>query len=123
MKWLTLERIKQQCRIEPDFTDEDALLASYGEAAEQGLLRLMARSWEDVCEHLSQDDIAGGLTIAGLMLVEHLYTHRGPTENVQPYMIPYNIDFWVKPYMRLTSYGNDNYNENENRNKYGCKNL
>ena len=114
MKWLTLEKIKQQCRIEPDFTDEDALLASYGNAAEQGLLRYMARSWEDVCENLSQDDIDGGLTIAGLMLAEHLYTHRGPTENVQPYQIHYDIDFWVKPYMRLTTSS-----ETNNTNEYG----
>lgn len=117
MKWLTLERIKQNSRI--DGNDEDALLTSLGNAAETGILRLMNRTWEDVCENLSQEDIEGGLTIAGLELVDHLYTHRGPTENVQVYQIPYNIDFWVKPYMRLASDSNDN----NNNNRYGCKNL
>lgn len=119
MKWITLSQVKAQCRIEQDFTEEDALLTSYGNAAEQGILRLLERSWEDVCENLSREDIEGGLTIAALMLAEHLYKHRGPTENVQAYQIPYNIDFWVKPYMRLAS----KENEQSNNTRYGCKNL
>ena len=117
MKWLTLERIKQNSRI--DGNEEDAILTAYGNAAENGILRLMNRTWEDVCENLSQEDIDGALTIAGLELVEHLYTHRGPDDNVQVYQIPYGIDFWVKPYMRLASKDN----EQNNTQEYGCKNL
>ena len=116
MKWLTLEKIKANSRI--DGNDEDAILTTYGNAAEQGILRLLNRTWEDVCENLSDEDVQGGLTIAGLLLVDHLYKHRGPTENVQAYQIPYSIDMWLKPYMRLT-YGNGNGNENENENQYG----
>ena len=108
MKWLTLERIKQNSRI--DGNDEDTWLTTLGNAAEIGILRLMNRTWEDVRENLSQDDIDGGLTIAGLMLVDHLYKHRGPDENVQVYQIPYGIDFWVKPYMKLAT---------NNENEYG----
>ena len=115
MKWITLSQVKAQCRIEPDFTEEDALLTTYGNAAEQGILRLLERSWEDVCENLSRDDIEGNLTVAALMLADHLYHHRGPTENVQPYQIPYNIDFWVKPYMRLASKENGQ----SNNTRYG----
>ena len=40
MKWLTLERIKQQLRIEPDMHDEDSLLEMYGESAEEVLLKV-----------------------------------------------------------------------------------
>ena len=117
MKWITLEEIKQQCRIDASFTAEDAILTKYGEAAENGILRLINRSWEDVLENLSNDDINGGLTIAALMLTDHLYQHRGPTSNVQVYQIPYTIDFFVKPFMRLAD-NNDN-----NTNNYGCPNL
>lgn len=120
MKWLTLERIKQNSRI--DGNEEDSLLTSYGNAAEIGILRLMNRTWEDVRENLSQEDIEGGLTIAGLELVDHLYNHRGPEENVQLYQIPYGIDFWVKPYMRLAD-GNTNGNSNNTGYGTGCKNL
>ena len=116
MKWLTLEDIKQHSRIDSD--NEDHLLELYGSAAENGILRLLNRTWEDVCENLSEEDIKGPLTIAGLLLTEHLYVHRGPTENVQVYQIPYGIDFHVKPFMRLTS------NDNNNTQGYGnCKNL
>ena len=118
MKWLTLEWIKKHSRI--DFDCEDELLELYGNAAENGILRLLNRSWEDVRENLSDEDINGSLMIAGLLLTEHLYTHRGPIENVQPYQIPYNIDFYIKPFMRLVS---NNY-EQTNTQGYGkCKNL
>ena len=118
MKWLTTDWIKAHSRI--DFDCEDSLLELYGNAAENGILRLLNRSWEDVRENLSDEDINGSLMIAGLMLTEHLYTHRGPIENVQPYQIPYNIDFYVKPFMRLAS---NDYEQNNN-NRYGkCKNL
>ncbi len=49
MKWLTLERIKQNSRI--DGNEEDSLLTSYGNAAEIGILRLINRTWEDVREN------------------------------------------------------------------------
>ena len=120
MKWLSLERIKQNSRI--DGNEEDSLLTSYGNAAEIGILRLMNRTWEDVRENFSQEEIEGGLTIAGLELVDHLYNHRGPEENVQLYQIPYGIDFWVKPYMRLAD-GNTNGNSNNTGYGTGCKNL
>ena len=108
--------IKEHCRI--DGNEEDAILTRYGNAAEVGILQLMNRTWEDVCENLSQEEIQGNLTIAGLLLVNHLYKHRGPTENIQAYLIPYEIDFWVKPFIRLTSVTNES-----NKNQYGCKNL
>ena len=117
MKWLTLERIKANSRI--DGNEEDELLKLYGSAAEVGILNLIGRSWEWVCENLSQEDIEGPLTIAGLLLVDHLYKHRGPTDNIQAYQIPYSVDFYVKPYMRLAS---ADYEQN-NVNRYGCKNL
>ena len=118
MKWLTKDWIKKHSRI--DFDCEDELLELYGNAAENGILRLLNRSWEDVRENLSDEDINGSLMIAGLLLTEHLYTHRGPIENVQPYQIPYNIDFYIKPFMRLVS---NNY-EQTNTQGYGkCKNL
>ena len=43
MKWLT-DWIKKHSRI--DFDCEDELLELYGNAAENGILRLLNRSWE-----------------------------------------------------------------------------
>lgn len=117
MKWLTLELIKAHCRIDSNI--ENALLTTYGNAAEQGLLLVMRRTWENVRENFSEDDIQGPLTVAALLLVEHLYLNRGPKENVQGYQIPYTVDYYIKPFMRLAS---DN-NEQTTTQGYGCKNL
>ena len=118
MKWLTLERIKQQCRIEPDFTEEDSLLEMYGESAEEVLLNHLNRSYEDLMEVYGH--IPAPLVHASLMLVDVSYQHRSPVSPQNMSIVPYTFDILVKPYMRLT------YNENDNDNnetRYGCKNL
>lgn len=99
MKWLTLEGIKAHLRIDHDY--EDTLLEQYGTAAENGILKLCNRSYENIVETYGEEDVTSNLTIAALLLTEHLYTHRGPTENVNISIIPYGVDFWVKPYIRL----------------------
>lgn len=109
MKFLKLEDIKAQCRIEPDFTDEDTLLTAYGGASENTLLRLCNRTYSDLLENFGEDDGDGGKVIpedfrvAALMLSKHLYEHRGPTEMVTQSMVPYTLDLLVKPFMRLTT--------------------
>jgi uncharacterized phage protein (predicted DNA packaging) len=117
MKWLTLERIKQQCRIEQDFTEEDSLLEMYGESAEEVLLNHLRRSYEDIMEVYGR--IPAPLVLASLMLVDTSYTHRSPVSPQNMSIVPYAFDILVKPYMRLADY-NDNENNN---NRYGCKNL
>jgi uncharacterized phage protein (predicted DNA packaging) len=109
MKFLKLEDIKAQCRIEPDFTDEDTLLTAYGGAAENTLLRTCNRTYSDLLENFGEDDGKGGkvvppdFRVAALMLAKHLYEHRGPTENVSVSMVPYALDYLIKPFMRLTT--------------------
>ena len=117
MKWLTLERIKQQCRIEQNFTEEDSLLEMYGESAEEVLLNHLRRSYEDIMEVYGR--IPAPLVLASLMLVDTSYTHRSPVSPQNMSIVPYAFDILVKPYMRLADY-NDNENNN---NRYGCKNL
>ena len=116
MKWLTLERIKQQCRIEPDFTEEDSLLEMYGESAEEVLLNHLNRSYEDIMQIYGR--IPAPLVHASLMLVDVSYQHRSPVSPQNMSIVPYTFDILVKPYMRLTN----NVNEN-NETRYGCKNL
>lgn len=109
MKFLKLEDIKAQCRIEPDFTDEDTLLTAYGGASENTLLRLCNRTYSDLLENFGEDDGDGGTVVpedfrvAALMLSKHLYEHRGPTEMVTQSMVPYTLDLLIKPFMRLTT--------------------
>ena len=80
MNWLTLEKIKAQCRIESGFTDEDSLLTSYGNSAESTVMNLLNKSYCDLTEEYGAipDDIIN----ASLMLVDVWYKHRSPIESV-----------------------------------------
>ena len=101
MKWLTLEDIKAQLRIEPDFTAEDTLLESYGESAETTLLNYLNRPYADILG--SYGDVPLPLVQASLMLVDTSYQHRSPISVTNISLVPYTFDLLVKPYMRLTS--------------------
>ena len=117
MKWLTLERIKQQLRIEPDFHEEDELLEEYGESAEEVLLNYLNRTYEDVIEVYGR--VPAPLFHASLMLVDTSYQNRSPVSAQNMIPVPYTFDLLIKPYMRLTSPSTNG----QNQNKYGCKNL
>lgn len=114
MKWLTLERIKQQCRIEPEFTDEDAILTEYGESAEETLLNYLNRSYEDIMSIYGR--IPAPLRQASLLLVDTSYQYRSPVSSQSMSLVPYTFDLMVKPYMRLTDHTCD-------VNSYHCGNL
>lgn len=101
MKWLTLSIIKAQLRIEPDFHDEDVILESYGEAAEDTLQNFISRPYQDIVE--SFGNVPQPLVQASLMLVDVSYQHRSPISVTNISMVPYTFDLLVKPYMRLTS--------------------
>lgn len=98
-KWLTLEQIKQQCRIEADFTLEDARLESYGHSAESTVLNLLNRTYYSVLEQYGE--VPQDIINASLMLVDVWYQHRSPIESVSLSMVPYTFDLMLKPYMRL----------------------
>lgn len=115
LRWLTLNDIKDQCRIEREFNDEDNLLQEYGEEAEDTVLNLTNRSYEDLVEQFGK--VPTPLRRAALMLVDLWYQHRSPIENVSISDVPYTFDLLIKRYMRLSV------NENNNTKKYGCKNL
>ena len=117
MKWLTLTRIKAQCRIEQDFTEEDELLEMYGESAEEVLLNYLNRTYEDVIEVYGH--VPAPLRHASLMLVDTSYQYRSPVSAQNMSLVPYTFDLLIKPYMRLA----DKKSNNVNDNRYGCPNL
>lgn len=119
MKWLTLEKIKAQCRIEPNFHDEDEWLEDAGEAAEDAILEVLNRSYENLYELYGR--IPAPVRQTSLMLVASLYKDR-EKDLVQEAHDNKTFALLLKPYMRLVS--NDNANDNENNEtRYGCKNL
>ena len=116
MKWLTLERIKQQLRIEQDFHEEDEWLEDAGETAEDAILEVLNRSYTDLYEVYGR--IPAPIRQTSLMLVDSLYQFRGKdlaqTLNSNP-----TFALLLKPYMRLA----DKKSNNVNDNRYGCPNL
>lgn len=106
MKWLTLNYIKQQLRIEPDFTLEDDMLTLYGNSAENTLLQLCNRSYESFLDEYGE--IPQDIIHATLMLVDVSYHQRSPISQYQLYAVGYAFDQKVKPYMWLTKRDDDN---------------
>lgn len=100
MKWLTLEKIKQQLRIEQDFTMEDELLTGYGKSAESTILNHLNRTYYDIKEQYGE--VPHDIINASLMLVDVWYQHRSPVESVNLSVVPYAFDLIIKPYMKLS---------------------
>lgn len=100
MKWLTLEKIKAQLRIDPSFTLEDEILTMYGESAEDSVLDIIRRSYTEVMEKYGT--VPTPLVHASLMLVDLSYKERGPVSSQNLYQVPYAIDMKLKPYMKLS---------------------
>jgi len=99
MKFLTLDYIKQQLRI--TWSEEDTLLDEYGMAAEDTLLNLLNRSYQDLLE--SYGEVPAPLVKAAMLLVGQSYQHREPSSAQNMSSVPYTFDLLIKPYMRLTS--------------------
>ena len=99
MKFLTLDYIKQQLRI--DWSEEDTILDEYGKAAEDTLLNVLNRSYHDLLE--SYGEVPAPLVQAALLLVGESYQHREPSSDQNLSSVPYAFDMLIKPYMRLTS--------------------
>jgi len=101
MKWLSLTLIKQQLRIEEDFTMEDDLLTKYGESAEDTILNLCRRTYDDFLSEYGK--IPEDIVHASLLLVSLSYEQRSAVTQYQMYAVGYAFDMKVKPYMRLAS--------------------
>ena len=99
MKFLTLDYIKQQLRI--DWSEEDTLLDEYGKAAEDTLLNILNRSYQDLLE--SYGEVPSPLVQAAMLLVGQSYQHREPSSAQNLSSVPYTFDLLIKSYMRLTS--------------------
>ena len=101
MKWLELDDIKRQLRIELDYTDEDQELTGYGNSAEDTVLNICNRTYDDFIDQYGE--IPQPIREASLLLVCASYEHRSAVTQYQMYSVGYAFDMKVKPYMRLAS--------------------
>lgn len=100
MKWLTLNTIKHHLRIDSD--DENTLLELYGESAEETVLDITQRTYEEIVEKWGTADkpVPAKIIEASLLLVEMSYSHRSVMSEQNLYYNP-AFDMKVKPYIKL----------------------
>ena len=99
MKWLTLDEIKDQLRIERDFDLENDKLTLYGDSAEQAILDICQRTYDDFIDNYGA--IPAPIRECSLLLVVMSYEHGTPASAQQMYNVGYTFDLKLKPYMRL----------------------
>ena len=99
MKWLTLDEIKDQLRIERDFDLENDKLTLYGDSAEQAILDICRRTYDDFID--DYEAIPAPIRECSLLLVVMSYEHGTPASAQQMYNVGYTFDLKLKPYMRL----------------------
>lgn len=92
-----MEYIKAHSRI--DYDCEDDLLELYADSAEETVLNLLGRSFEDLVEECGE--VPAPVKQAALMLVDLSYKERSPISPQQLYAVPYTVDVLIKPYMVL----------------------
>ena len=97
MKWLTLEMIKQNSRIDGD--EEDALLVRKGEEAEDQVLTDIDRTYQELIEW--KGEVPSSIIEASLLLVDQAYHQRCAVSSIQLYPIAYSYVAKIRAYMRL----------------------
>lgn len=101
MDFLTLQSIKKQLQLEPDFAEDDELLEEYGESAEETIYNYIGRTFDELMEKYGK--MPTPLKHAALMLVGISYQYREPVTPMNTARVPFTFDFLIKPYMKLTS--------------------
>lgn len=101
MQFLTMEQIKQQLRLDDDFTDEDDLLKLYGTAAENAASKTLNRNL--YLDAVPDTDCRGmvivdDIRLAMLMTVSHWYKNRAPVTPFEQSDIPLTYRFLLNPY-------------------------
>ena len=98
LKWLSIDAIHAHCRI--DFNCEDAELKQMGITAEQAILDLTRRTYENFIDTYGR--IPDPIFNASLLLVQSLYNNRDAEEQRDSKEIVFGFSFMVKNYMVLT---------------------
>ena len=105
MKFLTIDKIKQQLRL--DCTCEAELLDAYGNSAEGTLAAYIGFVDENNLPSVDKMLEAYGGTMpaplvqAALMLVDTSYQFLSPVSAQNMSVVPYTFDLLVKPYVKL----------------------
>jgi len=100
LEFLTMDDIKAQARVEPEFTDDDDYLKLLGRAAERKVFNDTQRTYDEIVAKWGEwpED----LTLAALMLVSHWYKNRESTTNQSMSVVPYGYEGLYMEYRKGT---------------------
>lgn len=79
MRYIDLDEIKYQLRMDSSFTDDDSLLEIYGNAAEEFVEQHLNCALDDICAK-NGGELPNNIRAAMLMMVDYLYDHSGARE-------------------------------------------
>lgn len=99
LKFLTLEDIRQQLRLDPEPSEETQYITHLGLTAERKVLKYISRTYDEVVE--MEGEWPEDLTHAALLLVSQWYMYREPVERASLSVVPYGFDLLVKEYVKL----------------------
>ena len=97
MKYLTIDDIKAHVRI--DFDCEDAELELYGTGAEDTILYLCNRTYENLIG--TYGEVPAAVRNATLLLVANSYEQRSPVSPQHYSPSPYTFEFMLKEFIVL----------------------
>lgn len=98
LRWLSVDAIKTHCRI--DFDCEVAEMEQFGVAAEQAILDLTRRTYENFIDTYGR--IPDPIFNASLLLVQNLYNNRDAADSQKKEASLYGFDLLLKNYKVLT---------------------
>lgn len=99
LKYLTIEDIKAQLRL--DFDCEDGILELYGIGAEDTIIYLCNRTYENLIESYG-GEVPAAIRQVTLELVTNSYEQRSPASPTNLSAVPYNFDLLLKEYIVLS---------------------
>lgn len=103
LRVVTLEELKAQMR--EDWDGEDDLITLYGEAAEDAVISATRRSYDELVQ-MGEEESGSGfpsrLKVAILMLAAHSHRNREPVAAVAQNAVPYTLEYYIKPYVKLS---------------------
>ena len=98
LRWLSVQAIHDHCRI--DFNCEDSELEQFGMDAEQAILDLTRRTFENFVDTYGR--IPDPIFNASLLLVQNLYNNRDAADSQKKEAALYGFDLLLKNYMCLS---------------------
>lgn len=101
---LTLDEIKQQCRLELDFNEEDTLLKLIGSAVQSRVeVRINRKLYADEVPESDPDGLklTDDLKLAMLLLAGYWYENRVAVNDFEQSEAPLGFNWLVDPYRHI----------------------